>query len=61
MTAHLNDASQLLALGREQEKSRIFRDHITSTPLAVQPKELRAVKASECFKSAEEGRSPPRS
>jgi len=42
MTAHLTDANELLALGREQERARIFRDHITSMPLAVQPKELRA-------------------
>jgi GntR family transcriptional repressor for pyruvate dehydrogenase complex len=36
MTAHLTDANQLLALGREQEKARTLRDHIVRNSMSVQ-------------------------
>jgi GntR family transcriptional repressor for pyruvate dehydrogenase complex len=35
MTAHLTDAANLLALGREQEKARNLRDHIANTTTGV--------------------------
>jgi len=42
MTAHLNDASELLALGREQEKARTLRSHMASSSLPVLSKALAA-------------------
>ena len=35
MTAHLTDAANLLALGREQELARALRDHMAATTLGV--------------------------
>ena len=35
MTAHLNDAANLLALGREQELARTLRDHMANTTTGV--------------------------
>ena len=35
MTAHLTDAANLLALGREQELARALRDHMASTTTGV--------------------------
>ena len=45
MTAHLNDASDLLSLGREQEKARTLRNHMASSSLPVQSKTLHIAKA----------------
>ncbi len=36
MTAHLQDAADLLSLGREQEFARTLRDHVTSVADGVQ-------------------------
>jgi GntR family transcriptional repressor for pyruvate dehydrogenase complex len=36
MTAHLVDASNLLAQGREQERARALREHMAATPLKLE-------------------------
>jgi len=43
MTAHLIDASNLLAQGREQERARVLRDHMAATPLRVKKRPSAAV------------------
>jgi len=43
MTAHLVDASNLLAQGREQERARALREHMATTPLKLE-KGTRAVR-----------------
>lgn len=51
MTAHLNDAAELLTLGREQEKARTLRNHMASSSLPVHSKALHAGDGAVATKS----------